>query len=245
MNVSSYIYGTSFYHKFDVRPKLISTLLFSVIAFIMSSWTGFALIFLMPLVIMVLSVGAKETWRCYSRLIPIFILLILFIPLQKRSGLPILSVGGFVVMTEEGLWIIMRIIARLGGISGALMLLLLTERNEDIIKGLRAFRMPYNAALTVSIILRFIPYLGSLFTEIRDSMSLRLEEGKHGYPILPSITALAVAAIKMIPDTAASLEERGFGRRNQRKSIKLPYPEGYLTQWLIGVIIPFSLLLVR
>ena len=104
MNVSSYIYGTSFYHKFDVRPKLISTLLFSVIAFIMSSWTGFALVFLMPLVIMVLSVGAKETWRCYSRLIPIFILLILFIPLQKRSGLPILSVGGFVVMTEEGLW---------------------------------------------------------------------------------------------------------------------------------------------
>ena len=148
-------------------------------------------------------------------------------------------------MTEEGLWIIMRIIARLGGISGALMLLLLTERNEDVIKGLRVFRMPYNAALTVSIILRFIPYLGSLFTEIRDSMSLRLEEGKHGYPILPSITALAVAAIKMIPDTAASLEERGFGRRNQRKSIKLPYPEGYLTQWLIGVIIPFSLLLVR
>ena len=244
MNVSSYIYGTSFYHKFDVRPKLISTLLFSVIAFIMSSWTGFALVFLMPLVIMVLSVGAKETWRCYSRLIPIFILLILFIPLQKRSGLPILSVGGFVVMTEEGLWIIMRIIARLGGISGALMLLLLTERNEDIIKGLRAFRLPYNAALSASMILRFIPYLGQLFSEIRDSMSLRLKEGRRGYPILPSITALAVASIKMIPDTASALEERGFGRSGKIAREPLKRPRCYFIQWLIGAIILFSLFIV-
>ena len=40
MNASSYIHGDSFYHRFDVRPKLISTLLFAAIAFAMRSWVG-------------------------------------------------------------------------------------------------------------------------------------------------------------------------------------------------------------
>lgn len=140
---------------------------------------------------------------------------------------------------------VVRIVSRLGGISCALMLLLLTERNENIIRGLRAFHIPYAAALTASMILRFIPYLGMLFSAIRDSMSLRLEEGKRGYPVLPSITALAVAAIRMIPETAASLEERGFGRKGRSTDDRLPRPRGYFLQWLIGAIIPISLLIVR
>ena len=37
MNVSSYIYGRSFYHRFDVRPKLFATLLFSALSFLVSS----------------------------------------------------------------------------------------------------------------------------------------------------------------------------------------------------------------
>ena len=245
MNVSSYIYGTSFYHRFDVRPKIIFTLLFSVVIFLMSSWTGFAIAFFLPMTIMLLSVGIKETCRCYLRLLPLFLILILFIPLQERSGYPIWTMNGIPVMTEEGLRTTFRIIARLGGISGVLMLLLLTERNEDIIKGLRAFHLPYNAALTASMILRFIPYLGYLFSEIRDSMSLRLEEGKRGYPIIPSITALTVSAIRMIPCTASALEERGFGLRRSHKEQHIATPEHYFTQWAIGVIIPLSLLLVR
>ena len=244
MNVSSYVYGTSFYHRFDVRPKLIATLAFSIIAFIVSSHAGLLLVFLIPVLIMLLSVGRKETWHCYSRLLPLFVLIILFAPLQERSGEVLFSAGGFVLATREGVESVLRIIARLGGISGALMLLLLTERNEMIIKGLRAFHMPYNAALAASMILRFIPYLGELFAEIRDSMSLRLEEGRRGYPILPSITALVVASIRMIPETASSLEERGFGLRKKAAGVALKRPEYYLIQCLISAIILLSLLIL-
>ena len=244
MNVSSYVYGRSFYHHFDVRPKLAFTLLFSIVTFMMSSPEGMAAVLLLPLILMLIAAGAKETWRCYLHILPLVIILLLFIPLQERDGVPLLIVHGITVMTEEGLWTVMRIISRLCGVSGILMLLLITERNEDIIRGLRAFHLPYNAAIAVSMILRFIPYLASLFSEIRDSMSLRLEEGKRGYPVLPSITSLVVASIRMIPETAAALEERGFGRR------KLQYepfekPQSYSLQWLLGAIIPLSLLFVR
>ena len=244
MNVSSYIYGTSFYHRFDVRPKLFSTFLFAALSFLASSWAGIAMVFLLPLFIMLASAGGRETWRCYSRLIPLFVIILLFIPLQERGGVPLVSFHGSAIVTYEGLLSVLRIISRLGGISGALMLLLLTERNEDIIRGLRAFHMPYNAALSASMILRFIPYLGQLFSEIRDSMSLRLPEGRHGYPILPSITALAVAAIRMIPDTASSLEERGFGRQGKIREESMERPSFYFLQWAIGAIIPLSLLIV-
>ena len=244
MNVSSYIYGRSFYHRFDVRPKLFATLLFSALSFLVSSYAGFAVVFFLPILLMVLSVGSRESWRCYSRLIPLFIIILLFTPLQDRGGVPLVTFRSFTLVTGEGLHSVLRIISRLGGISGALMLLLLTERNEDIIKGLRAFRLPYNAALSASMILRFIPYLGQLFSEIRDSMSLRLEEGRHGYPILPSITALAVASIRMIPDTASALEERGFGREGKIGREPIKRPRFYFLQWAIGAIIPLSLLIV-
>ncbi len=244
MNVSSYVYGTSFYHKLDIRPKLFFTLLFSVISFLASSWPGLIIVFFLPAVIMVFSVGWRESWRCYSRLVPLFVMILLLSPLQDRGGVPLAVFNGFVLVTREGAGSVLRIISRLGGISGALMLLLLTERNEDIIKGLRACHLPYNAALSASMILRFIPYLGLLFSEIRDSMSLRLKEGRRGYPILPSITALAVASIKMIPDTASALEERGFGRSGKIAREPLKRPRCYFIQWLIGAIILFSLFIV-
>ena len=86
MNVSSYIYGTSFYHRFDVRPKLVSTLLFCAAAFLMESYTGFMVVLVFPLAVMAASVGARETWRCWSRLLPLFLILLAFIPLQARDG---------------------------------------------------------------------------------------------------------------------------------------------------------------
>ncbi len=245
MNASSYIHGDSFYHRFDVRPKLISTLLFAAIAFAMRSWAGLAAAFLLPLALLFVAVGTREAWRCLLRLLPLFAILVLFTPLQERGGTPLFEAGGFVIATEEGIWTVARIISRLGALSWALMLLLLTARNEEIIRGLRAFHMPYNAALAASMVLRFIPHLGLLFSEIRDSMSLRLDEGRRGYPMLPSITALTVAAIRMIPETAAALEERGFGRMAKMPNEPIPRPRGYSLQWLLGAIIPLSLLIVR
>ncbi len=244
MNISSYIYGTSFYHKLDVRAKLIFTLLYAVVTFFMSSYTGLAAVFFIPLLIMLIAVGGKETIHCYSRLLPLFLIMCFFIPLQERTGTPLWVIRGFTVATREGLWTVLRIISRLGSVSGILMLLLLTQRNEEIIKGLRAFHLPYNAALASSMILRFIPYLGTLFAEIRSSMSLRLKEGKRGYPILPSITALIIAAVKMVPETAAALEERGFGREKM-KSVHMKRPRYYFVQCLLCIIIPLSLLFLR
>ncbi len=60
MNVSSYVYGTSFYHRFDVRPKLFFSLVFIVEAFIVDSAVGLLLLFFLPMALMQGMVGVIQ-----------------------------------------------------------------------------------------------------------------------------------------------------------------------------------------
>lgn len=238
MNIDSYLEGSSFYHRFDVRPKLLLTLLYITAVFFLKGWLAPFVAVLLPLIVMLSCLGLRETWRAVRRLIPLFVLIFLLVPFQIRKGEPLLTAGSLVLVTEEGLYSAYSVVMRVYAISLILTLLLVTERSADIIRGLRACHLPYNAALAVSLVLRYIPYLGSLFTEIRDSMSLRLTEGRRGYPVMPSITAFIVASLSMIPRTAASLEERGFGRDSRSPEEPLPKGKGYLIQFAASILIP-------
>lgn len=238
MQVNSYIYGESFYHRFDIRAKLLFTILFVISVFFIESPLKMAAAASIPLAIALFSIGAKETWRDIRRLIPLMIMLVLFMPFQKRSGTPLLLVRGFALVTEEALLYVSGIGLRLLAISLISMLLVQTEEPETIILGMRFYRLPYSAALVFSIILRFIPFLASQFESIRSSMSLRLSEDKRGVPIMPVVTSLVVSAIKMIPETASALEERGFGR-GKRTEFKTLCPIGQcFTHFMLSVIVP-------
>ena len=244
MNTSSYIYGESFYHKYDIRAKLFFTFLYSILVFFVRSWYGLIAFPLIPFAVFLVSLGGIETWRAIKRILPVIILLFLFLPLQDRGGNPIVGINGFVFVTGEGLYRVCRLASRFIALSLILMLLIETERSENIIRGLRFYRMPYNVALLFSMILRFIPYLGSMFDEIRASMSLRLTEGKRGFPIMPSITAFAVASVRMIPDTAAALEERGFGRKERRDYKGLKTSPKLFTELFLSAILPIIFFIV-
>ena len=242
LDIDSYIYGESFYHRLDARPKIVFTMLMVVFPFFADAMLSMAVYAAIPLMISLLSLGARETWANVRRILPVFILMFLFVPFQSREAEALVTVAGFRLVTGKGLYEVYMIAMRFASIALVLECLLETSRNADIIKALRAFHMPYKASLALSMMLRFIPYLGGLFGEIRDSMSLRLSEGKRGYPILPSITALAVAAIRMIPESAAALEERGYGRPGRTEE-PFPRPHAYFLEMALCAIIPVILLL--
>ena len=137
MNTSSYIYGTSFYHRYDVRAKLIFTLLYSVLIFFIHSWYGLLSSAVVPFIIFIFSLGWKETAKAMKRLLPVLILLFIFLPLQDREGTPLLVINDFSVFTAEGLYRVSRLASRFVSLSLILMLLIETERSENIIKGLK------------------------------------------------------------------------------------------------------------
>ncbi len=241
MSIEAYIEGTSLYHRFDTRPKLIFTLLYILLCFVPESPLSLLFILLLPFSISLMAVG-KEAFRNILRVMPVVILLFLFSPFQARDGNPLLALSGVTILTEEGSYQVYRIAVRFVSIALILMDLLQTSRNAEIIKALRWFHMPYKAALSLSMMLRFIPHLAFMFSEIRDAMSLRLGEGKRGYPLLPSVTALTILAVRMIPESAAALEERGFGRKRTKEAFS--YPGLYSIQMAISVIIPVILFFI-
>lgn len=242
MQINSYIYGTSFFHKYDIRAKIIFTFLISISSFFISLWYWLLFLSLFFILLSLTSIGIKETWRGFERILPILIFLVLLSPLQNRSGIEGIYIGNVKIVSYDGLWTVFSVAMRFISISYAFMLLVETERSEDIIEALLWFHLPYNASLMFSLVLRYIPYFGSLYEDIRLSMSLREKEGKRGYPIMPTITALTVAAIKMIPNTASSLEERGFGRKTRKKANKLPpISPASFTQIALSFILPITL----
>lgn len=243
MQINTYIYGTSLYHRMDIRAKLLFTILISISSFFLNSWQALIALDIFFLLLSFYSVGINETLKGFRRLLPILIFLLLFSPLQNRNGSDGIFINGFKLVTFDGLWTIVRVGARFIMISYAFMLLIETERSEMIISALEWFQLPYNVALMLSLILRYIPYLGSLYEDIRLSMALRLKEGKRGYPIMPTITALTVAAIKMIPNTASALEERGFGLEGRKPIKKLANSFSSFTQILLSLILPIILIL--
>ena len=244
MNTSSYIYGTSFFHRMDARPELLLSVLYSFLVFFVHSWYGLILFAAAPVLSYCFSLGPAETWRGVRRLLPVLVLLFLFLPLQDRSGVPLLAAGDSVLVTAEGLYRVCRLASRFISVSFALMLLIATARSEELVRALRYFHLPYTFSLLLSMILRFIPYLGSLFESISDSMSLRLREGKHGFPVMPSITAFAVAAVRMIPETAAALEERGFGSGKGRGYDRPESSLRLFTELLLSAILPTIFFLI-
>lgn len=244
MNVNNYIYGSSFYYHFDIRAKLLFTVLMSIVVFTIKSYVLSIAIALIAILLSLYSVKAKETLRGFRRLFPIIFFLFLFSPLYGREGRPLIVIKSSILLTNEGLIHALLSSSKFIAISYLFFLLMETERSENIVKGLRFYRLSYNAALTISLVLRYIPYLGSLYEEIRDSMSLRLKEKKRGYPIMPTITALTIASVKMAPELASALEERGFGRKERKDYRKLKVSPTLFIHLTIGATLPLLLLIM-
>lgn len=238
MQINTYIYGTSFYHKFDIRAKLLFTLLISISAFFVSNPFFLLFLALAFVVVSMLSVGAKESFLCFKRLSLILLFLFLFSPLQNRSSVEGIYISSFKLVTYDALMTSYRVAMRFIAISYAFMLLIETEKSERIIDAFEWYKLPENVSLMLSLVLRYIPYIGSMYEDIRLSMSLRLKEGKRGYPIFPTIIALTVASIKMIPQTASSLEERGYGSKSAIKRRRFGRNPYLLIEFIISIILP-------
>ena len=243
MQINTYIYGTSFYHKFDIRAKLLFTLLISISVFFCQRVFVLTAVAFLFIAVSIVSVGVKETWFGFKRLALILFFLFLFAPLQKRASVEGIYIGSFKLVTYASLLTSYLVAMRFISISYAFMLLIETEKSERIIDAFEWYKLPGNVSLMLSLVLRYIPYIGSMYEEIRLSMSLRLKEGKRGYPIFPTIIALTVASIKMIPQTASSLEERGYGSGEAIKRNRFNKSKSLLIDFAICIILPLFILL--
>lgn len=245
MKMGTYVFGRSFYHALDARAKLIFTLMFSI-ALIQSpslcpAFSMMALSILLSLV----SVGIKESFLNFRRIALLVAFIILFSPLQKRDGEPLLEIGSFLLLSKQGALSSALILFKFIGISFIFSLLLETERIEEVIAALRYFRVPYSISLTISMTLSFIPALINRYSEIREAVSLRLNDEGKKEGMMAILVSLIVSAIKLVPESASALEERGFTGRAVNGYRRLSMSPLIFTEIILSVIIPIAFIFWR
>lgn len=252
MQSSSFIPGHGLYYRFDVRAKLIFTILMCIASFLsMPLHMQYALTIVL-IVFSLATVKLKATVHSLRLIAPMLLFMVIFMPLQQRSGTPLLVIRDFTLVTEEGFLSFQYFALRFIFISVLFSLLLETTEERDILPALRYFRLPYSASLVLSLALRFIPEIGSVFNQIRESQRLRLPNPddesarkKKLSSLLPTLTSTLVVVLKNIPYSAAALEMRGYGRSGRRTDFHSLKPgRKVVLHFVFAFSIPFLFILL-
>ena len=246
MQSSSYIRGKGFYYKFDVRAKLILTILLSIASFFtMPLYLQYTLT-LLALLLSFISVKVKATFHSLFLIMPMIIFMVLFMPFQQRGGESLITIKNFTLITKEGFLSFQFFTLRFVFISLLFSLLLQTTKERDILPAFRFFRLPYSASLVLSLAMRFIPEIGAVFNQIRESQRLRLPnpddvaiKKKRLRSLLPVLISTLVVVLKDIPYSAAALEMRGYGRGNKRSDFhSLKSGSSITIQLIFSILLP-------
>jgi energy-coupling factor transport system permease protein len=233
MIADSFIPGSSFLYRFDPRSKLIC-LIAAVAPFFIEQKVSVQAGLLMALLLLIgINLGARKVAAPFRLIWPILILTAILTPPFNLSGDILLAAGGRTILTTGGLTAAAAMILRFSGITAAFFLFFSTTETTEFILALRSFGLPYKAALTVTISLRYIPDMFRVYRNISDAHKLRSArtdggEKKRGFHkrlshLFPVLISVLIHAVKSIPSLAMALDSKGFGRRNPRTaSKKLP-----------------------
>jgi len=252
--------GTKPLYHFDPRPKFLLLVLFTSL-FLIPDLRPLAPVYLFLLVILfAMGPGIRDLGSPLKMITPLLILVLLLTPPFHREGRELLNLGGFLIITDQGLIEALRLIIRFSGITFTFYLFFRTTEIDDVILTLQFFGMPYKAALVLSLTFRFIPQTGRLYQNVRDAHSLRQPEveqssGKwQGFrhratALRPVLTSVLIQSIRSIPNLAMSLEMRGIGLKNRRSTLRTlssgkKVRRDFLTGIVTGVILILPLFLL-
>lgn len=235
------------YSNFDLRAKIIFTLLMTVLVFLITKTTSLILLSVLILIFSLFEVGIKGVKRSISLILLIIIIMTLLIPLEARGGEPLVVFDDIVIVTKEGFLLYLERVNRFFFLSFLYSLLLTTSHFYDLIPALRFFHFPYSFILTISLSLRFIPSLSRTFYSVRDSQSLRMSEcnKRDRIPLLSTLTSVLVIALKSITTTSQALKSRGVGgEKNPTSYRKLKNVREVLAHFIFSAIIPLILFIL-
>ncbi|HAK45076.1 MAG TPA: hypothetical protein DCO79_04040 [Spirochaeta sp.] len=228
MIAETFIRGRGPLYGFDPRPKFI-LLIFAVMLFLIeSNLIVIGGLLLIILVFISVSLGIKRVLIPVKSILPILILTALLTPPFNTGGTIFLSLGKHVILTDHGIQLTVRLILRFSGITAAFYLFFSTTETSSFILALRALGLPYPAALTVTISLRYIPDMFSTYSRISDAHKLRTAgsiRNNRGFRhrvhrLFPVLISVLIHAVKSIPALAMALDSKGFGRSNPRTSCR-------------------------
>lgn len=235
ISIGQYIPGDSIIHRADPRTKIILSLAFMVIIFMMNSfWTIFELAVFVLMTVIISGVPLKHTLKGLKPLL-LIIVFSAVLNIFTTKGTPIAESVPLKYITYEGLIMALKLSVRLALIiiSGSLLTftttpILLTDGIEKLLSPLKVIGVPaHELAMMMSIALRFIPTLLEETDKIMKAQAARgadfdtgniLQRAKSFVPVL---VPLFVSAFRRAEDLATAMESRcyrgGTGRTRLRQ----------------------------
>jgi energy-coupling factor transport system permease protein len=235
VTIGQYIPGESILHRADPRTKILLSIIFMVIIFLVNSFWTFTAVTLFTILCVVISgVPLKYTLRGLKPLI-LIILFTSVINIFTTGGKPVSPVFPLKYITWDGLILAVRLTVRLALviISGSLLTftttpILLTDGIEKLLSPFKRIGIPaHELAMMMSIALRFIPTLLEETDKIMKAQAARGADFDTGNLVqraksfIPVLVPLFVSAFRRADELATAMEARcyrgGEGRTRMRQ----------------------------
>lgn len=237
-----YVFGRSVIHKLDPRFKMIYTIAFIVLLFVVKNLVGIAAALVITILLYILSgVPFKMVTKSLKPIWPLLIF---------TAVLNLFLIKGEVIwqwwrlsVTKEGIYFAIMLSLRLVSMFAISALLTyttspieLTEAIESLLSPLKWLKVPVGElAMIMSIALRFIPTLIEETDRIMSAQKSRganIDTGKLTQRIkalVPILVPLFVSAFRRADELALAMEcrcYRGGNGRTRLKQLKLHWRDG-------------------
>jgi len=234
ITLGQYLPGNSIIHKLDPRTKLILTLLFMIVLFIITNI--YALLVGLFFVIICFKIANISYKYAFKGIKPVLYIIIFTVILNIffTSGEVIFNYR-FITITKEGLnsafTVALRVLSLIT--SASIMTytttpIMLTDAIEKMFKPLKKIKIPvHEMAMMMTIALRFIPTLIDETDKIMKAQAARgadigtgniIERAKSFIPVL---VPLFISSFKRADDLAVAMEARCYRGGEKRTSMRI------------------------
>jgi energy-coupling factor transport system permease protein len=225
--VDLYAYADTFLHRMDPRVKILSVLLLSLLAFILSDllYLSVLLGFIFLLLFMARA-SVSRTFFALKFVLRFMLLIVALWPLFDPSGTPVLLSAGPVKITEPALLRGLASAVRVGCLATVWYILIFTTSQRDLVRALVKFGLRFDFGLTLAISLRFFPAFGTVIEAIMDAQRSRGMEFEKGNLITRSknyvgvLGPAIVSALKTADTLSLALQSRAYGARSDRTYLR-------------------------
>lgn len=259
ITIGQYIPGNSVVHRLDPRTKIIITLIYMVLLFVLNNFEGY----LFPvLFILMASLFSRISIRYMMKgLRPlIFIIALTFVlNLFMIKGRVIYEIGPFDVTYEglyQGAFMVIRLILLIVGTSLLTLTtspISLTDGIERLLSPFRRIGVPaHELAMMMTIALRFIPTLLEETDKIMKAQMARgadFESGnilRRARNMVPLLVPLFISAFRRADDLAMAMEARCYrGGENRTRMKELRMTGMDFITYIIFILIAVGAVLSR
>lgn len=234
ITIGQYYPAESVIHRLDPRVKIVSTLIYMILLFVVNNPLGYALaILFLGAVIKVSRVPFHFIVKGLKPIVVLLLITVLFNLFLTGTG-TILFQAGFLKITDQGLRTAVFMAVRLVFlIMGASLMTFTTTPNaltdgiEKLLYPLNRIKIPvHEVAMMMSIALRFIPILLEETDKIMKAQIARGADFESGNIIqraksmIPILVPLFVSAFRRANDLALAMEARCYRGGEGRTKMK-------------------------